>query len=104
MWDKHRQARKDSRKRAIRAAQARAARRSEDAPAAATAGPEPEPKGADEAAEPEDAAPYEAIAEEPQCAPEPAQHDPAGSLAWTGLVLLTLVLGGFMAAIIFMLG
>jgi len=35
---------------------------------------------------------------------EPAPIDAAGSLVWTGLVLLTLVLGGFMAALLFMLG
>jgi len=103
MWDKHRQARKDSRKRAMRAAQDRAARRlgaeTEDA------APEPasEPSGQptehyETAPEPDDAP------EDDAPVLEPAPIDAAGSLAWTGLVLLTLVLGGFMAALLFMLG
>jgi len=102
MWDKHQRFRKDSRKRAVRAAQARAARRSGGGSGEAAPPPDPEP--APNAPEP-DVSPPDA-APEPETAPasEPAPRDAAGSLAWTGLVLLTLILGGFIGAVFFMLG
>lgn len=96
MWDKHRQVRKDSRKRAMRAAKARAAQRGGGAQPTE---PEPEPEPVEEPSGPGDPAP------EPEETSDPAPpRDPAGSLAWTGLVLLTLILGGFIGAVFFMLG
>lgn len=102
MWDRRRRLRKDSRKRAMRAAQARAARRRGDA--LAQDAPEPEPQPAEKPPDPEHPAAQTSAAPADNSGPEPAPHDQAGSLAWTGLVLLTLILGSFMAAILFMLG
>lgn len=100
MWDKQWQARKESRKRAARAAQARTARRGVARTNDSAAEPDPVE------VPPEPAEPELEIGPEmqPDSEPEPTRHDPAGSLAWTGLVLLTLILGGFMAAMLFMLG
>ncbi len=96
MWDKHRQVRKDSRRRALRAAQARTARRGAGAQPIE---PEPEPEPVDETSGPGDPA----SESEETSGPAPPR-DPAGGLAWTGLILLTLILGGFIAALLFMLG
>lgn len=110
MWDKHRQIRQHSRKRAVRAARARVEGRGHAVHAEAPQRrPKPEPEPAEHqlsnAPAPADALP------ESQEAPGhdhektgASEHDPAGSLAWTGLILLTLVLGGFMGALMFMLG
>jgi hypothetical protein len=86
----------------MRAAQARAARRGGDT--LAQAAPEPEPEPAEAAPDPDDRATETSAEPAESFGPGPAPHDQAGSLAWTGLVLLTLILGGFMAAILFMLG
>jgi len=101
MLGKHRRIRHGSRKRAIRAAQARAARRHSaesvsNGPSSVT---EQDHTETDSPPAPE----WELETDTPVSA-EPAPHDSAASLAWTGLVLLTVVLGGFMAAVIFMLG
>jgi len=108
MWDKHRQIRDHSRKRAVRAARARAAQRGH-ATRGETHRPEPEPEHAAHqpsvAPKPADALPasQEAPGHDHENT-EASAHDPAGSLAWTGLILLTLLLGGFMGALMFMLG
>jgi hypothetical protein len=102
MWDKHRQVRKNSRKRALRAAQARAAKRVGSGPSDGHAQPDPEP--ADQPIQVEIAASDEPDQPEEASETDAKPYDPAQSLAWTGLILLTLILGGFMAAVLFMLG
>lgn len=94
MWDKHRQIRQHSRKRAMRAARVRAGER----------GGAPGP-GATRPLAPEDTTEPEPLSaeNEPDSSGKPV-HDPASRLAWTGLILLTLLLGGFVGAAMFMLG
>jgi len=112
MWDRHRRIRHDSRKRALKAAHARAARRGGDTKDAAS-----EVSAQPEAAQEREAVSQSSLAEDkpgasdadtpespPATEPESPPHDPAGSLAWTGLIFLSLVLGGFMVAVLFMLG
>ncbi len=105
MWDKHRQIRQHSRKRAMRAARVRASERGggtvqADAPEQET---EPEEFAVEQApcAEP---AQFEIDAPPEPDTMERMAHDPANSLAWTGLILLTLLLLGFMGAVMFMMG
>lgn len=112
MWDRHRRIRHDSRKRALKAAHARTARRGGDTKDAASDAPaHSEAEQAREAVAPGPSAedtPAACDADAPKSAPAPepapTPHDPAGSLAWTGLIFLSLVLGGFMVAVLFMLG
>jgi len=104
MWDKHRQIRQHSRKRAMRAARVRADERARG-PAQADA-PRQETRPRESAA---GRVPHAEPAEvEIDTSPEPdttesAAHDPADSLAWTGLILLTLLLLGFIGAVVFMM-
>lgn len=102
MWDKHRRIRQDSRKRAMRSAQVRAARRG------ATNTPEdhspPRETEAPDTPETEPVASGANEAETEDVSDSGTPHDRAGSLAWTGLVVLTLVMGGLMLALLFMLG
>ena len=118
MWDRHRRIRHDSRKRALKAAHARIARRGgdtkgaeSDAPAQSEAEQEsapaaPSPSARDRPAASDVDAQEPASETEPESTPQdPVRpHDPAGTLAWTGLIFLSLILGGFMAAVLFMLG
>jgi len=112
MWDRHRRIRHDSRKRALKAAHARTARRGGDTKDAAS-----EVLAQPEAAQEREAVSQSSLAEDkpgasdadtpespPATEPESPPHDSAGSLAWTGLIFLSLVLGGFMVAVLFMLG
>jgi len=105
MWDKHRQIRQHSRKRAMRAARVRAGERG-GGPAQAVA-PKEETKPKETTAEPVPHAESEHVEidapPEPDATESPA-HDPANSLAWTGLILLTLLLLGFMGAVMLMMG
>ncbi len=80
----------------MRAAQARAERRS----GTEAVEPAPTPEY-----EPDDDVPPATDESTPESAPEPqyADHDPGQSLAWTGLIFLTVVLTGFMLALLFML-
>jgi len=102
MWDKHRQVRKDSRKRAMRAAQARAARRVGSGSSDEHSQHDPEP--VEQPLELEIAARGDAGRLHEASETNSKPYDAAQSLAWTGLILLTLILGGFMAAVLFMLG
>jgi len=99
MWDKQRRIRDDSRKRAMRAARARAGHRS-GAPEAPGPASETESEPHAPANPPEPEAPEPETA---QATPE-EPHDRASSLAWIGLILLTLILGAFLLALLFMLG
>ncbi|MFP4537188.1 MAG: hypothetical protein ACLFPA_02705 [Dichotomicrobium sp.] len=103
MWDRQRRIREDSRKRALRAARDRAGRRGAEparreaeklAPAAESSADDGPPRASEAVPE----------AESEREVPESAPHDPAGSLAWTGLILLSVILGGFTLTLLFMLG
>lgn len=102
MWDKHRRIRHESRKRAMRSAQDRAARRGATNVATDQSAPRQ--------TEPFDTSETEPLAlganevETEAVSDDGTPHDRAGSLAWMGLVVLTLVLGGLMLALMFMLG
>lgn len=103
MWDKQRRIREDSRKRALRAARDRARRRGAEPARQRTEdiAPVAEISGDSDPSEASNAVPGEKSEGE---APETAPHDPAGSLAWTGLIFLSVVLGGFTLTLLFMLG
>lgn len=105
MWDKHQRVRQHSRRRAVQAAKARAARRAgagDPAPRPVEAEP-PAPADLESVDEPEEAVPEtsEGTAPAPE---EKPPRDLAGAVAWTALVLLSVLLGGFLLMLLFMLG
>ncbi len=104
MWDKPRQSRQYSRKRAMRAARARAGERIGGPGQAAARARETRPEETQVPTDPGRAPEDPEALSEPAAPPEPAAPDPTGSLAWTGLTLLALLLGGFILAIMFMMG
>lgn len=104
MWDKQRRIREDSRKRALSAARDRARRRGAEparreaeklTPAAETSADGGPPEASEAVPEADS---------EREMPEEPAPHDPADSLAWTGLIFLSVILGGFVLTLLFMLG